>query len=315
MQFGDWLVQPSLDLISRGPDQRKLERKAMQVLSLLLSRPGEVVSIQEILQQVWAGRVVEENSVHRRISQLRKALGDNAHHPTYVASVPRRGYRTLAPVQRPQRNPPEPMRAPEHPAVKPAQSPAPAAGAMLLTPDSLRTDAVLFNVLRQLRHWHHAVLLGTGRWPVVLLVLLATVPVLVNAVRHDSPPVTILQNGDLLLYGLFLPLWFVCFRWVMRLSYGLTIDSPLAADRRFQPMLQLAQAHLQAGWPPVLALVCSSVLLGLQQWAGAVTLPLAQLVLGYLIALSAIYVLLFSYAYNQGIYLRASERRAHQYVL
>ncbi len=70
----------------------------MEVLICLLEQPGEVISVHSILERVWAGRVVEENSVHQRISQIRKALGDNRKNPSYIGHVPRRGYHSVAPV-------------------------------------------------------------------------------------------------------------------------------------------------------------------------------------------------------------------------
>ncbi|MCB1684610.1 MAG: winged helix-turn-helix domain-containing protein, partial [Pseudomonadales bacterium] len=76
----------------------KLERKAIDVLMYLLEKKGHVVSTSEILDYVWAKQVVEEGAVHQRISQLRKAMGDDSRHPKYIESIPRRGYRAMAEV-------------------------------------------------------------------------------------------------------------------------------------------------------------------------------------------------------------------------
>ena len=70
----------------------------MDVLVYLLERPGEVVTVGELLDQVWAGRVVEETTVYKRISNLRQTFGDDAQNPDYIENIPRRGYRTKAPV-------------------------------------------------------------------------------------------------------------------------------------------------------------------------------------------------------------------------
>ena len=70
----------------------------MDVLVVLLERAGEVVSFDELLDTVWAGRVVEEATVYQRISKLRQAFDDDAHDPRYIENVPRRGYRAKAAV-------------------------------------------------------------------------------------------------------------------------------------------------------------------------------------------------------------------------
>ena len=98
-RFGEWLVEPDLNRISRGDEEQQLEPKATDVLVYLLEHTGEVVSSGELLDQVWPGRVVEESAVHQRISKIRKALGDDSHDPQYIENIPRRGYRTKAEVR------------------------------------------------------------------------------------------------------------------------------------------------------------------------------------------------------------------------
>lgn len=90
-----WLVEPSLDRVSRGSESHAVEPKTMAVLIELARRPGEVVSSDELIQRVWRGRPMGDNPVHRCISRLRHVLGDDARHPRYIATVPRKGYRLL----------------------------------------------------------------------------------------------------------------------------------------------------------------------------------------------------------------------------
>jgi DNA-binding winged helix-turn-helix (wHTH) protein len=97
-RLGDWVVDPSLCTLRCGETVRKLEPKAMDVLVVLLERAGQVVTPADILDAVWADRVVEEGAVHQRISQIRSALGDDRQHPRYIENIPRRGYRTIVPV-------------------------------------------------------------------------------------------------------------------------------------------------------------------------------------------------------------------------
>jgi TolB-like protein/DNA-binding winged helix-turn-helix (wHTH) protein/Flp pilus assembly protein TadD len=100
VQIGEWMVHPALDSISRGTDTQKLERRTMRLLIYLADSAGTVVSVDRLLNDVWAGVVVEPASVYQAVSQLRKILGDIDPKPTYIATVPRKGYRLIASVQR-----------------------------------------------------------------------------------------------------------------------------------------------------------------------------------------------------------------------
>lgn len=99
-RVGVWLVEPALDQISRGQETVRLEPRTMRLLVRLAETPGQVVSSRELLDTVWAGVVVGPASVYQAISQLRKLLGDTDPKPTFIATVPRKGYRLVAPVER-----------------------------------------------------------------------------------------------------------------------------------------------------------------------------------------------------------------------
>jgi TolB-like protein/DNA-binding winged helix-turn-helix (wHTH) protein/Tfp pilus assembly protein PilF len=100
VQIGEWTVQPAIDCIWRGTETQKLEPRTMRLLMCLAESAGEVVSIDRLLTEVWAGVVVGSASVYEAVSQLRKILGDVDAQPTYIVTVPRKGYRLIAPVQR-----------------------------------------------------------------------------------------------------------------------------------------------------------------------------------------------------------------------
>jgi TolB-like protein/DNA-binding winged helix-turn-helix (wHTH) protein/Flp pilus assembly protein TadD len=100
VQIGEWSVHPALDSISRGAETQKLEPRAMRLLMCLADSAGDVVSIDRLLTEVWPGVVVEPASVYQAVSQLRKTLGDVDPQPTYIATIPRKGYRLIAPVLR-----------------------------------------------------------------------------------------------------------------------------------------------------------------------------------------------------------------------
>jgi TolB-like protein/DNA-binding winged helix-turn-helix (wHTH) protein/Tfp pilus assembly protein PilF len=100
VQIGEWAVHPARDTISRGNETQKLEPRAMRLLLCLANSPGDVVSIDRLLSEVWTGVVVGSASVYEAVSHLRKILGDVDAKPTYIATIPRKGYRLIAPVQR-----------------------------------------------------------------------------------------------------------------------------------------------------------------------------------------------------------------------
>jgi DNA-binding winged helix-turn-helix (wHTH) protein len=78
----------------------RLEGQPIQILDLLLERPGKLVKQDEIRCKLWPdGTVVEyEHSIKTALRKLRHALGDDAGEPRYIETLPRRGYRFIAPV-------------------------------------------------------------------------------------------------------------------------------------------------------------------------------------------------------------------------
>jgi transcriptional activator of cad operon len=70
----------------------------MRLLTCLADHAGEVVSIDDLLEQVWSGVIVTPDSVYQAVALLRRLLGDDPKQPTYIATVPRLGYRMVASV-------------------------------------------------------------------------------------------------------------------------------------------------------------------------------------------------------------------------
>jgi TolB-like protein len=98
LRIGDWLVNPLSGDLSRGEERVRLEARTMRLLLCLAEHPGEVVSIDMLLGQVWSGVVVTPDSVYQAVAGLRRLLGDDAKQPAYIVTVPRLGYRLVAPV-------------------------------------------------------------------------------------------------------------------------------------------------------------------------------------------------------------------------
>jgi DNA-binding winged helix-turn-helix (wHTH) protein/tetratricopeptide (TPR) repeat protein len=97
-RLNHWQVDPALDSIANGPSCIKLDPRPMQVLVVLAQRAGQVLSQRQIEQAVWGDVMVTTNSVYQCITQLRKALGDDAKQPQYIQTIPRKGYRLIARV-------------------------------------------------------------------------------------------------------------------------------------------------------------------------------------------------------------------------
>lgn len=98
-EVGDWLVDPGLSEIRRDGRLIRLEPKVMELLAFLAGNAGETVSREDLLDAVWPGQHVVEGVLTRAASQLRQALGDDAAQPSYLQTVPKRGYRLIAPVR------------------------------------------------------------------------------------------------------------------------------------------------------------------------------------------------------------------------
>jgi len=99
LRIGDWFVNPLSGEIARGEERVRLEARTMRLLLRLAATPGEVVSIDALLDQVWSGVVVTPDSVYQAVAALRRLLGDDARQPAYIVTVPRLGYRLVAPVE------------------------------------------------------------------------------------------------------------------------------------------------------------------------------------------------------------------------
>src|SRR6476646_6120704 len=91
--FDAFRVDPGERLRFKGDLEVPLTPKVFDTLLVLLENSSHVLTKQELMQQVWPDSFVEENNLAQNVSILRKALGEQ-----YIQTVPRRGYRFVAPV-------------------------------------------------------------------------------------------------------------------------------------------------------------------------------------------------------------------------
>jgi predicted ATPase/DNA-binding winged helix-turn-helix (wHTH) protein len=87
--------------------------KAFAVLEYLVEHAGQLVTHDELLEGVWPDRMVEPQAVKKRILDVRNALGDRPKNPVFIETVPKRGYRFIAPVSKHAPSPSVSVRAPE----------------------------------------------------------------------------------------------------------------------------------------------------------------------------------------------------------
>jgi Tol biopolymer transport system component/DNA-binding winged helix-turn-helix (wHTH) protein len=111
-RFGDiQLDVQNLELRVQG-EIRPLEPKTFRLLQFLVENPGRAIPKEEILAAVWHDTIVTDNALTRAVTQVRKALNDDAKHPRYIETVPTIGYRFLGELltDSPDQLPPAPAR-------------------------------------------------------------------------------------------------------------------------------------------------------------------------------------------------------------
>jgi DNA-binding winged helix-turn-helix (wHTH) protein len=101
VEIGSWTFDPRAGELRRGRETKRIEFRAAQTLALLCRRRGEIVTREEILDRVWGGRSVSQNSLAVVIRDIRRALEDDARNPLCLETVSKRGYRLAVPTQCP----------------------------------------------------------------------------------------------------------------------------------------------------------------------------------------------------------------------
>ena len=98
-EFGEFKLDAAERVLQRGNEPVPLTQKAFETLLVLVQRSGHVVEKDELMKQVWADAFVEEANLARNVWTLRKALGDDEREHHYIETVPKLGYRFVAPVR------------------------------------------------------------------------------------------------------------------------------------------------------------------------------------------------------------------------
>src|SRR6266851_455879 len=100
-RFGDFQFDSRARQIRKRGHTIRLHGQPLEILGLLLERPGEVVLREELRAKLWPEDtfVDFEHSLNAAVNKLREALDDDANNPRFIETVPRRGYRFIAPVE------------------------------------------------------------------------------------------------------------------------------------------------------------------------------------------------------------------------
>lgn len=98
LEFQDFALDLEEKVLLRGGRPTSLPPKALELLLVLVERPGHIFTKEELLGRVWPDTFVEEGNLTYTVRLLRKALGDFAEAPQFIETVPRRGYRFVAEI-------------------------------------------------------------------------------------------------------------------------------------------------------------------------------------------------------------------------
>src|SRR6202142_4026424 len=99
-RFGPFELNSAEESLSRNGVRVKVQDLPFRLLVMLLERPGEIITREEVRQRLWTDNTFVEfdNSLGVAIRKVRDSLDDDAESPRYLETVPRRGYRFVAPV-------------------------------------------------------------------------------------------------------------------------------------------------------------------------------------------------------------------------
>jgi TolB-like protein/DNA-binding winged helix-turn-helix (wHTH) protein len=99
--FGDWTLHRESGELERHGVRVRLQELPFQILEELLTRPGEVVTREQLIARLWPKTIVDfDGNLNSGVRRLRAALGDDADSPRYIETLPRRGYRYIGPPPR-----------------------------------------------------------------------------------------------------------------------------------------------------------------------------------------------------------------------
>ena len=102
LRFGRFEFDPAAGELRTNGEKSYLQEQPFRVLSMLVERPGQLITREELKKRLWPSDtfVDFDHSLNRAVNRLRDALEDSAEQPRYIETLPRRGYRFIAPIER-----------------------------------------------------------------------------------------------------------------------------------------------------------------------------------------------------------------------
>ena len=198
LSFGPFSLFPARQLLLEGATPVRLGSRAFDILTALVENAGELVSKSDLIARVWATTFVDENTLRVHVAALRKALGDGQPGRRYLANVPGRGYRFVAPVGLPE---PEPLPAATRTA------PAPAHNLPISQSRPVGRTDIIGTLQDQLATWRFVSIVGeggVGKTTVALALAEALLPAyedgvwLVDLAHIDDPLLVPIAAGSVL---------------------------------------------------------------------------------------------------------------------
>jgi DNA-binding winged helix-turn-helix (wHTH) protein len=99
LEFGEYRIDGAQKLLLRGADVVPLAPKVFDTLLVLATARGRVVEKEELLKRIWPETFVEEGSLARNVSTLRRILGGEGGDQKYIETIPKRGYRFVGSIR------------------------------------------------------------------------------------------------------------------------------------------------------------------------------------------------------------------------
>lgn len=96
----DWTFDPITSELTNGSEKIHLQNQVAKVLIELIKANGQTISKKELLEKAWPNTIVTENSLDKTVSELRKVFGDSRANAQFIETLPRKGYRLIAPLKK-----------------------------------------------------------------------------------------------------------------------------------------------------------------------------------------------------------------------
>ena len=97
-EFSDCVLDPVAHTLTRGSELQAIEPQVFDLLLLLVKNAGVLVTKDQMVDEIWNGRIVSESAISARVAAVRRAVGDDGKQQAIIKTVPRRGLQFVAEV-------------------------------------------------------------------------------------------------------------------------------------------------------------------------------------------------------------------------